>query len=766
MSDINLSISTGTNVLTQAVGSDEVNLALSSTTNVHTTAIQTENSISIDLVGSVTPTSLLGLTDVNASSITNTQILQFDSSSDTFIAIDLDLNALSDVTISSVANNQVLAYNATSGNFVNISLDSDSFDIDASEIAVNLGSGNTGRLVTVNSDGTLNAETDAIFGASAAALHISSNDQGEPSIILDNHNSAAANPSYIEFKKDKGAAGAAGDDIGEIRFTSDDSGQTQTTFGRILGEVEVATDGQEGGKISLNVASHDAELQPGLIIKDGDAEDEVDVIIGNGSASLTTISGDLSVTTGLILDSVDVTTIQTSAESFANNDTSLMTSAAIQDQILADAPAVTLAGTPDYITISGQEITRNQIDLTADVTGALPIANGGTASTSTTYCDLTSNVTGTLPVGNGGTGATTFTSNALLYGNGTGAVQSSSNLTYSGTIFTITDSDSFQPVLKIENTHNSALSGNIIFSKTRGAGTSADGDRIGQIFFIGHDDAGNTGQQYGLIECTSKESGTGQEGGKIFLQVASHDGSEVTGLTIEDGDADGEVDVTIAAGATSVTTISGTLTMGSTAAITNAGLLSVANQSNVTGVGTISSGTWQGTAIASAYLDADTAHLSGTQTFSGGKTFSGKCTIDSRVYALPGTSDGDHVAGDVVYFGGTTGMTAGKCYYFTNGGQWAEANAGADATATGLLAISLGTASNIDGMLLRGMVTPSAPAGTDDEGKKVYLRATDGALSTDIPTSSGQFVRIVGYMLHASNDAIYFNPDNTYVEIA
>ena len=33
---------------------------------------------------------------------------------------------------------------------------------------------------------------------------------------------------------------------------------------------------------------------------------------------------------------------------------------------------VTLAGTPDYITISGQEITRNQIDLTTDVTGVLP----------------------------------------------------------------------------------------------------------------------------------------------------------------------------------------------------------------------------------------------------------------------------------------------------------------------------------------------------------------------------------------------------------
>lgn len=36
---------------------------------------------------------------------------------------------------------------------------------------------------------------------------------------------------------------------------------------------------------------------------------------------------------------------------------------------------VTLAGTPDYITISGQTITRGQIDLTTDVTGDLPYTN-------------------------------------------------------------------------------------------------------------------------------------------------------------------------------------------------------------------------------------------------------------------------------------------------------------------------------------------------------------------------------------------------------
>lgn len=45
-------------------------------------------------------------------------------------------------------------------------------------------------------------------------------------------------------------------------------------------------------------------------------------------------------------------------------------------------------------------------------------------------------------------------------------------------------------------------------------------------------------------------------------------------------------------------------------------------QANITTVGTIGTGVWQGTAIASAYLDSDTAHLSGNQTFSGLKTFS------------------------------------------------------------------------------------------------------------------------------------------------
>jgi hypothetical protein len=41
---------------------------------------------------------------------------------------------------------------------------------------------------------------------------------------------------------------------------------------------------------------------------------------------------------------------------------------------------VTLAGTPDYITLAGQVLTRGLVDLTTDVTGDLPVAEGGTGS--------------------------------------------------------------------------------------------------------------------------------------------------------------------------------------------------------------------------------------------------------------------------------------------------------------------------------------------------------------------------------------------------
>jgi len=67
------------------------------------------------------------------------------------------------------------------------------------------------------------------------------------------------------------------------------------------------------------------------------------------------------------------------------------------------------------------KVASSVVNLASEVTGTLPIANGGTGTTSTTFANLTTNVTGTLPIANGGTG-TTSTTFASLTTNVTGTL--------------------------------------------------------------------------------------------------------------------------------------------------------------------------------------------------------------------------------------------------------------------------------------------------------------------------------------------------------
>lgn len=106
--------------------------------------------------------------------------------------------------------------------------------------------------------------------------------------------------------------------------------------------------------------------------------------------------------------------------------------------------AVTLSGAYDYITLSGQDIVRGQIDLTTDVTGVLPDANVADNITASNYLSLSSwfatttapqlttlanlSTVGTISSGTwqgtaidelyGGTGQTTYATGDILYANG------------------------------------------------------------------------------------------------------------------------------------------------------------------------------------------------------------------------------------------------------------------------------------------------------------------------------------------------------------
>ena len=72
------------------------------------------------------------------------------------------------------------------------------------------------------------------------------------------------------------------------------------------------------------------------------------------------------------------------------------------------------------------------VDLTSTVTGTLPIANGGTGSTSTTFVNATANITGVVPAANLGTG--TASSSTVLYGDGTFKAEPSGSLVKVGDV--------------------------------------------------------------------------------------------------------------------------------------------------------------------------------------------------------------------------------------------------------------------------------------------------------------------------------------------
>jgi hypothetical protein len=175
--------------------------------------------------------------------------------------------------------------------------------LDAANAILLTADGGTSETIVLHSDqGTgldsikLLSDAGGVTVAADTTTFESSNAQ-DPLVIIKNTTNDAAG-ARLRFVKDKGGAGAANDVAGSIEFVADDANQDQVKFASITGSVAVHTNGQEGGKLTFGVASHDGEMNIGLAIQDGSAEDEVDVTIGNGADSLTTIAGDLDIPNG------------------------------------------------------------------------------------------------------------------------------------------------------------------------------------------------------------------------------------------------------------------------------------------------------------------------------------------------------------------------------------------------------------------------------------------------------------------------------------
>jgi len=191
-----------------------------------------------------------------------------------------------------------------------------------------------------------------------------------------------------------------------------------------------------------------------------------------------------------------------------------------------------------------------------------------------------------------------------------------------------------------DTTNSSATQGGSLKLIADDDNVLADNHRLGVIEFqsreVGHGTAGysatgniQTGARIQAIAdatWSATENGTslefyttdGNASESVVLTLDSNKLATFTGGITAAGTITGNVTGDLTGEADTVATIAG---LAPNTATTQAEQGNITTCDSLIAVGTIGTGEWRATAIASAYLDADTAHLSGTQSFTGTKTF-------------------------------------------------------------------------------------------------------------------------------------------------
>jgi len=144
-------------------------------------------------------------------------------------------------------------------------------------------------------------------------------------------------------------------------------------------------------------------------------------------------------------------------------------------------------------------------------------------------------------------------------------------------------------------------------------------------------------------------------------------------------------------------------------------------------------------------------------------------------YFDPGVvTSADAGSGIIIKYGsGTT--AAGGLYYLSATAAWTLTDASSATKGRDqLLAIALGTSPTTHGMLIKGYIRLGTYAANTpwNVGSPVYIADSsnsDGKTSTTKPTTSGDTIRVVGYVLSktgvggaATSGVILFDPDGSY----
>jgi len=342
--------------------------------------------------------------------------------------------------------------------------------------------------------GNVKAYVDANTGGNITSLGTISQDTvtftssnaNDPNVVIKN-TANDTNGARLTLTKDKGAAGADGDEIGEIRFVGDDAGQTITDFGNIQVTIGEADNTDEAGVMALKVASSDGTttgLTSGLVLTGHKTSDYVDVTLGNGSSSTVTVAGNLTV-------SGTTTTVNSTTVSVA--DPIFELGASGSDDNLDRGIKMKYNSSGAKIAFMGFDDSTGKFTMIPDATDSSSVFSGtaGTLVMSTFEGNVTGNVTGDVEgdvTGNvSGTAATvTGAAQTNITSLGTLTALNVDNININGNTISSTDSNGDITITPNGTGEVNIAAGNLNYASTAVTATGAelnliDGSSAGTI---------------------------------------------------------------------------------------------------------------------------------------------------------------------------------------------------------------------------------------------------------------------------------------------
>ena len=333
-----------------------------------------------------------------------------------------------------------------------------------------------------------------------------------------------------------------------------------------------------------------------------------------GTLASLTVSGLITANGGLTIqatdtftfDSVALTTVQTSGESFADNDTSLMTSAAIDDRINAVAGVTSLTGTANEVEVSASTgaITvglPNNVTIAGNLTvnGDTTTVNTATLSVEDPLIKLANGNNGADSVDIGFYGLYDTSGSQDLYAglfrdaNDSGKFKLFKDLQAEPSTTVNTGGTGYAAATLVVGTLEGAVTGDV----TGNADTATALETARTIGGVSFDGTANINLPGVNTSGSQDTSGTAAIATSVTA-TANNSTDETVYLTFVDGatgtqgiETDTGLNYNPSTGVLTTTSVTGNLT----------GTVLTASQTNITAIGTIATGTWEATDIAVAH---------------------------------------------------------------------------------------------------------------------------------------------------------------------